>query len=362
MRRLLFNIFLATLLIPASLLAHEGKLKGKHTKEKTIKKEYRVNSDALLKIRNSFGNLNLSSWNENKVVIEVRIKTNGDDEEKVIKKLEEIDVIFEASPSEVSARTSISENKSGWNWNWGKNNKVSMQIDYIVKLPVKNSINLNNDYGTITIDRIDGHARINCDYGSLEIGELRGRNNLLAFDYTKNSRIEFMNSGKISADYSEFTIEKAGSLEISADYTHSKVEEMEDLSYKSDYGHLDIGSVRNVQGNGDYISVYFKEVHGNVDISADYGSLKISNLTADAGNVLINTDYTSVKMGYDPGYAFDFEIRTEYAGVSGMDAMELSTSERRSTSKFFKGYHGKSGSGNRMNIKTEYGSVTLYKR
>ena len=116
-------------------------------------------------------------------MIEVHIKTNGNNEEKVQKKLEQISIDFEASRSSVFAKTKFESNRTTWGWN-SKNSNVNMQINYTIKLPVKNNVHLNNDYGTILLDRIDGHAKINCDYGRLEIGELRGRNNQLNFNYT----------------------------------------------------------------------------------------------------------------------------------------------------------------------------------
>lgn len=347
--------------LPMLSHAHEGKLKGKYTKEKTIKKEFEVNSNALMSINNSYGNLNITSWNENRIVIEVRIKTNGNNEEKVQKKLDEISVDFEAGRDMVSAKTNFDKNNNNWNWNWGGNNNVNMQIDYFIKVPVKNNINLNNDYGSIILDRIDGHAKINCDYGRLEIGELRGRNNDLNFDYTSKSSIGYINSGRISADYSGFTIEKAGDLVINADYTNSSVTKMDNLQYTSDYGSIDIGEANNIKGNGDYINVKLGVIHGNLDISADYGSLKIKELAADAGNVLIKSDYMGITIGYSPQYYFDFEIKAEYAGVSGKENFEMTISTEKSNQKYYKGYYGKSNSGKNVSIGTEYGSITFNK-
>ena len=78
MKTLLFKYaVIALLAIPLVGSANDGKLNGKYTKEKTIKKEYDVNSNALLKVNNSYGTLTLSSWDEDRVVIEVHIKTNG---------------------------------------------------------------------------------------------------------------------------------------------------------------------------------------------------------------------------------------------------------------------------------------------
>ncbi|WP_350287075.1 hypothetical protein [uncultured Croceitalea sp.] len=366
MRTLLYKCLTLTLLL-VCFTATAGdngggrKGKGKYTKEKTIKKEFNVNSDALLKVKNSYGNLNITSWDQDNVMIEVHIITNGNNEDKVKDRLNEINVDFENSSSLVSAMTRFGDRGRNWGWNWGKRNNVSVKVNYTIKLPVKNSVHLSNDYGNIYLNRIDGHAKISCDYGKIEVGELRGRNNELSFDYTSRSTFEYINSAKISADYSGFTIEKAGDLTVSADYTNSVVKEMGNLVYSSDYGSMEVGSVQNVSGNGDYIGIKLGRVYGNVDVTADYGSVKIEKMTEEAGNLDIRSDYTGIKVGYDDGYNFDFEITTEYAGVSGKDDFTINISKEKSSEKYYKGYRGSQGSGNKVNIDSEYGGVSFYK-
>ncbi len=352
---LLALLFLA----PPALAAHDGSLNGRYKKEKTIRKEYRVNPDALLKVINSYGNLTLTSWNEDRVLIEVQIKTSGDNEDRVQEKLDEITVDFDASPSMVSARTIFDANRGGWNWNWGRRNNVNMQVNYTIKLPVKNNVHLDNDYGNIVLDRIDGHAKISCDYGRLEIGELRGRNNQLSFDYTSKSSFGYINSASISADYSGFSIAKAGDLNITADYTNSSIGQMGNLTYSSDYGTLEIQEAQNVKGQGDYINVQLGTVHGNVDIRADYGSLEIRKMAADAGNLHIQTDYTGVKIGYVPQYHFDFEISTEYADVRGKENFEVNISQEKSKERYYKGYHGQANSGKMVSVQSDYGDISF---
>jgi len=346
-------------MIPLASTANDGKMNGRYTKEKTIKKEFNVKPDALLKISNSYGNLTLTSWNEDRVLIEVHIKTSGNNEEKVQDKLDEIIVEFEGNSGLVSAKTIFDANRGRWNWNWGGRNNVNMQINYTVKMPVKNNVHLSNDYGNIILDRVDGHAKISCDYGRLEIGELRGRNNQLSFDYTSKSSFGYVNSASISADYSGFTIEKAGDLNISADYTNATVRQMENLAYSSDYGSLEVDEVNNIQGRGDYINVKLGTVHGNVDIAADYGSLEIRKMDANAGNMTINTDYTGVDIGYSSQYKFDFEISTEYANVRGRENFEVNISQEKGSERFYKGYHGSSNSGNTVSIRSDYGGITF---
>ena len=56
-----FRIFPLMLALLAGLgIGNAHEFKGRHTKEKTIRKEFRVNADALLKIENSYGNTVLS--------------------------------------------------------------------------------------------------------------------------------------------------------------------------------------------------------------------------------------------------------------------------------------------------------------
>jgi hypothetical protein len=364
MRTLLFKACLLILLaLPFAVNANSinARWGGKYTKEKTIKKEFAVNADALFKVKNSYGNLNISSWDQNKVLIEVHVKTNGNNEERVKERLAEIDVDFENTASLVSAITRFGERNSGWSWSWGNKKSVNVQVNYTIKLPTKNSVNLSNDYGNIYLDRIDGHAKISCDYGKMEIGELRGRNNELRFDYTSKSSFEYINSAEIIADYSGFTIEKAGNLVVRADYTNATIQNMGNLDYSSDYGSITAENVKNVNGNGDYISVKLGNVSGNVDLVADYGSIKIANLTEDAGNVSIRTDYTGVKLGYDADYHFKFEITTEYAGVSGKEDLEINISQEKSSDKYYKGYYGSSSAKNNVIINSEYGGVSLSK-
>lgn len=363
MRTLLFKYAILVLLIsPTALIAGGGHLKGKYTKEKTIKKEYDVNADALLKVRNSYGNITLNSWDQNRIEIEVHIKTSGNNEEKVQSRLDEINVEFEASSSVVSAKTLFNKKGKSWGWNWGRKNNVNVQVNYTIKLPVKNSIHLNNDYGGIMIDRIDGHAKISCDYGRLDIGELRGRNNQLNFDYTSKSNIGFVNSAEINADYSGFTIDKAGDLVLRADYTNSTINSMGNLDYSTDYGSLEVGEAESILGNGDYVKVRLGTIHGNLDINADYGSLHIDKLAEDAGNVSIRTDYTGIKIGYDVNYAFNFEITAEYAGVSGHEDFEVNISKERSNEKYYKGYHKTANSTNMVSITTDYGSISFLRK
>lgn len=361
MKTKITHLLFLLLVIPYVAMALNIDPKGKYTKEKRIKKEYDVTANAKLVIDNSYGNINMISWNENRIVIEVLVKTNGNDEEDVQKKLDEIDVSFEGSSSLVSAKTIFERSSSrGW-WNSWKNNNVNMEVNYTIKLPASNMVDISNDYGGINIDRLVGNAKISCDYGKITIGELLAEDNYLNFDYTKNSTIGYMKSGRINADYSSFLLEKGGNIELIADYSKSEFGQIENLNYNCDYGSVQTRKTKDVIGRGDYISAKLGVVHGDLNINADYGSIRVEELANDAGDVMIQSDYTGIKVGYNAGYNFTFNIKLEYAGLSGKDDLTFNKERVDSSDKYYEGYRGDASSRNNLNINSEYGGVTLFK-
>ncbi|WP_459209315.1 DUF4097 family beta strand repeat-containing protein [Aquimarina rhabdastrellae] len=360
MKTIYYKLLLLLFIAPAILTANTDKLKGKYTKQKSINKEFTVNSDALLKINNDYGNLDIKSWDQNRIVMEISIKVNGNDEEKVIDKLNNIDVRFSASSTEVSAKTIFNrENQSWWDKLRGNNNNIHMEINYVVKMPITNHIDLNNDYGSITLDKIKGNATINCDYGQLILGEILGNQNNINFDYTKNSSIEYITQGNITADYSEFFIRKANSIKLNADYTKSKFDHIENLDYTCDYGSLKIDRVSAIKGHGDYLNTTIQSLEKSMGINANYGSFTTYNLEPTISNVNLKTDYVRISLGYDDAASFDFDINSSYGGITLGNDLEIIKKVKDNIDKYYQGYKGTKSSGNTIKIRASFGSIKL---
>ena len=352
---------LIVMFMVAPMLSMANPIKGKwdYEKTKTIKKEFDVNADALLSIKNKYGNVDVISWDQNRVEIEVTITVSGNNESKVIDRLSKINVNFQNSRSAVSAKTDIDNGSKSW---YNSKNKMNYQIDYKVKVPVTNSVDLNNDYGTISLNEIKGKAEINCDYGKILIGSLYHANNSINIDYTSDSEIELMNGGSINADYSKFRIEKAKKIELNADYTDSEFVEIEDLNFVCDYGKIVVDQANNIEGNGDYLTIRLGTIYKNLSIDADYGGIKVSKLMKGFESVRIHSDYAGIKIGMDNDIAFDFIGKSSYGGfdIEG-DNVTYLKKEVKSTSKYYEGFVKQQNSGAKIDISSEYGSVKLYK-
>jgi len=359
MNKRLLKIMFFLSLVPIIGFSNPNPVKGKYEKSKTINKEFNVNANALLIINNKYGNVDVVSWNENRVVIEVKITVNGNNESKVFERLKNIDVHFTNSSSKVTAKTTFGS-KSSWS-GWKNNSNMQFEINYKVKMPINNQADFKNDYGSISLNELKGRADINCDYGKIIIGSLFHDQNSINIDYTNNSTIEFMNGGSINADYSTLTVEKAKNIDLNADYSTIVFENLEDLEFNCDYGKLQVDHGNNISGNSDYLSMRFGTIYKNLNVEADYGSLRIEKLMSGFENVQIDTDYTGIKIGLDPSASFNFIADLKYAGFS-FEGNNVTYNKKivKNTSKYYEGYVNKENSSSTIEISSDYGSVKFY--
>ena len=301
---------------------------------KKIYKEIQVNSDALVEVDNAFGDLNITSWDQDKVVIDVLITVKGRNSKNVEEKLNAIDISFSLSTEKVFAETKIDE---GWGFKWFSNNSMRYRIDYTIKLPKTNSTDLTNDYGTIRLNSLEGNAKINCDYGKMIIGELYADHNILNFDYTSNSSIEYIKGGTITADYSGFEIEKAGEIELNADYTSASFNTIETLNFSNDYGKLSTDNIETLTGNGDYLTLKCGVLNKRLSLNNEFGLINIRQIQPSVESIKIDAEYTSIQLGISENWSFNYEIDLEYAGLRSSLPLEHSIENSRSTEKYYKG-------------------------
>lgn len=345
----LYNLLFA-LLLPATMIA--GSIDdGKFTKQKRINKAYKVNEDAGIDIDNQFGPVFVTTWDEDKIELDIVIKVSGNNEDWVDRRLAAIDVEINAMTNLVSAKTRI-KNVSG------RSSGSSMEISYTLKIPRKGAMDISNKYGDVISTDINGPVKLNVQYGNLKVSRLNNASNLFNLQYCGTVNVEKIKAGNIRADYSKLHIGSFDSMFIESNYTDVHASEGGNVQFSSDYGKLSFEKVGNVDGKGNYVTVNASRVSGNLSMRGDYSTVRVDNLGAPGGNVSISGNYNTVSIDYASDYAFDFEVRGKYTNVKLGDDLEVTTRIDTHKEKTFKGHHLKSGA-RKVVIDGEYGNVSL---
>ncbi len=356
--KFIFKITLLLLLLPAITFANNFSNKKTHEKSKEIQKRFKVNKDATLSVSNKYGNIYATTWNKNSIEIDVKITVKGNDLDEVEKRLSEIIIEFEGNDSEVKAKTIFEKKRNSWSF-WGKTKKINYQIDYTIKMPVSNNINFNNDYGRISLDKLEGIANINCDYGKITIGDLLGQNSNINLDYCSSSSVNSMVDGNINTDYSKLEIEKAQNLKVNSDYSTLSLGKVNSVNFNTDYGNISIKDVETVIGNGDYTGLKFGTIRKALKVSSDYGSVKIEDLAPSFSDIFIDCEYASVNIGVSSAARFNFKLDMQYGTFKRNDSkITISKSIVKNTKKYYEGkYNG--GGKSSIYIKSNFGSVKI---
>ncbi len=364
MKLTVYKLGIVFLLIP--LLSFSNNIKGKYKKTKKVSKTFEANRNTVLNIQNKYGNIDITTWNENRIVIDVTITVSGNDEEQVEDKLEKIRIKFDENGNQVSATTHTGKTKSkSWfssSWfSWSTSSNLNYQIDYTVKMPIENNLNVFNDYGSIVLNELNGEANINCDYGKIIIGDLNNTHNVINIDYTNHSSIDFINKGTINADFSKFSLEKANEITLNADYTTSHFEEIKNLDFNCDFGKMTLGKVHTMSGYTDYTTVNIEEVTQNIDLNTSFGSLKIQSLNEGFIKADITASYTSIKIGIDPKASCQIKSDLSFGKLSYEgDLFNFNRKKIKSTSKSYSGYFNSENSDAILKTNSEFGSVKLF--
>lgn len=349
-----YNILILFLLLPFLGFSNDDNLS---TKQKTIKKTYIVNSDAGIDIDNKYGDITVSTWNEDKIDIDITIKVTSGNESWVNEKLNSIDVDITALKSMVTAVTNIGSSSLK-----SRGSTNSFEINYVIKIPKNGTVKLNNKYGDITTLTLESTTDITCKYGKIVLGKLNGSSNRIELGYCQNSTIDYIKNGEIEARYSNLKINESGNLTIDSNYTDLfLLQEGQNIKYDSNYSTFKLQKINSLTGSGNYLSVTIGEVSGNLNVDATYSKINVGTLNEKPKNVNINSSYTNVSLGYNPNYAFDFDINTKYGNIKYDNTLDVSVTESKSSAKRVSGYNKKKGQ-SKIAITTSYGNASLIKK
>lgn len=352
----IYKLTILLLLLPAIVLGSNGNTK-KHEKSKSIQKSFNVNSNATVSINSKYGDVNVTTWNKNKVEIDVKITIIGSDLDDVENQLEKMNVEFDASSSLVKAKTSFGSKNNGWGF-WKKNKKLSYKINYTVKMPITNNVDLNNDYGGITLNNLEGRANINCNFGKMNVGDLKGNKTNINLGHCSTSTINSMKDGNVNINHSsKLEIEKATNITLNINHSTAKIEDLNSLFFNVNHGDIEIDKVVNVSGQSDHTGLKFGTIKKKLKIDSDYGSIRIRNLANNFESVDINNKYTGIQIGIPSNNNFNFIINLQNANFNRNNS---NIKFNLKSMKKYEGTYGKGSSNAKITIKSSHGDVTFY--
>lgn len=273
----IFSLFFLLLAVCSSTRAENNEWDAE--KRKSISRSYPLTNHSRVSIKNSFGNVTVSSWNKNEVKVDVTITVKASSDEIAANILDAIS-IEESGGSNISFETKIRSKSNG-----GRGKSSSMQIDYTVYLPAATNLKVTNSFGNTHIPDRTGSTELSQSYGNLTTGNLANIDRL-SVEFGKLIAKELENT-KVFVKFSQVDIDRLsgnfdGNFQFCTRPSIGLTTAVQRVKIESKYSDLTLTLPRSFEANVD-ITTSFGRLTNNSDLK----------LTDKDGGKLTETRYST---------------------------------------------------------------------
>ncbi len=298
---------------------------------KNINREFSTTTDGEVNIFNKYGTVDIKSWDENRVQVDVKIVVYASNKSEAEETFNRISINFSSRPSYVSAETVIEpRNQSFWDRLFGDMNSAEYKIHYIVHMPKSNALKLETKYCDATMDYLSAGANLHMKYGDFDSDGFGG-NVTMYLSYGKGhfstlhdldgelnyGHLVIPKSHNINLDskYSKVRIQKANDLTINSKYDTYVLGDVGQLRIEARYGDYSTNQVDDIIFEGRYSDLRIDLLINNGDINSKYGNIIITNLEDGFGLVELAGQYSDFKIGSQMSKAFCVEAESKYGDI-----------------------------------------------
>ena len=280
-------------------------------KKKTYSKSYSISASDKISIDNQFGEVIIKAGNTNEVKVEVTITAKSSTDERAQEILDRISIEDSKGSGGVSFKTNMKNDHKNRNDNKGSTTQ-SMEINYLVLMPISNPLTLNNQFGPTVVPDMKGLVDITSKFGALTAGKLT---NVKKIDVEfGTATIESISNGNLTVKFSRAIVNKlAGS--VVAVFEHSSGIKLgienttKELTVASSFSTVYVDINKNLGATFD-ISTSFGELSNKTDFDIKEGSGSDNkkpnfnhNYSGKSGNgstaMKISSSFSTITLGHD---------------------------------------------------------------
>jgi hypothetical protein len=291
---------------------------------KNIAREFGTTANGMTALYNRYGKVNVKTWSENKVKLNVNIVVNATSESAANRVFEKINVNFTNTQGYIKAETIIGD----MGWSWGE--RSDFQINYEVWIPINNALDLQNKYGNSFVANLNGKLMAEIKYGDLRTENIYSDVEIL-MEYGKATMASVQNiTGEIAygglsinnvrdvqvdSRYSTLSFEQANQVRLTSKYDELNFGKIENLRLQTKHSETVIDNVRIALVTAQYTDIKVKTLTEKFDSDLQFCELNVQQLGAAFKSANITGSYTDVEIGLG-SQGLKFEIAGNYTDIN----------------------------------------------
>lgn len=337
-----------------------------YTESRAFRKEFSADKNTSLDIVSKYGSIQIINGKSDSVLVRAEITVTSSNEQKTRKMLNDVSVNLVKTGSIIRVQSDFGKNP-GFLLESFKNmtGKIisydnQLEINYYITVPEGIALKIDNTYGDIYLEDIKGNLDLTLSNGSLQSGFLEKAADVnLTF---VNGSVQGIQSGKISASYTELKIGNSGSLDIVSRSSKLEIDSCTGITINSRRDKVYIESVKKLSADSYFSDIIVESVNGEINLLSSYGSFRTTILRKSFSLVSITSQYTDINLGLEKEVSAGVDIKTTSSKLSlydvdtHLEGQELN-SEKKELATY--GYIGKTGSNSRITVDALRGSLYI---
>ncbi|MDW3193231.1 MAG: DUF4097 family beta strand repeat-containing protein [Cytophagales bacterium] len=320
-------------------------------KSKTINKTFEVDKNDIISIKNSFGQVHVTTWDESNVAVEIEVSVESRSDSRLQQLLDDISVEFDEQSDGIYMRTNLDVNTRSYE---------DFEVNYTVKLPGENKLDVKNEHGDIYMDDRSGEVDVDLSYGDLKAGKLAAGGELkLAF---VNADIKGFGKGQIVLKHvNSFSLDEAEDIVLDQQHSEIEIGSVSIIDMRSRHGEVEFGTVGEMDVNIQHTDFVIESLEKSLDMFARHASdFSIDNVSENFEFIDIEGNYGSYRIDLDDGLKADFQADFQYATMKALGVdIDYSLHSKEQNKESYEAKIGGGHASKRIRITSTYGDLRL---
>jgi len=334
---------------------------------RTLNRDFGTTANGMVALYNQYGKLNVKTWNENRVKIDITIVVNATDQRAADRIFDRIKINFTNTAGYVKAETMIEKCNGCWD-------NGDFRINYDVYMPVGNQLDLKNKYGNAYVANLNGKLTAEIKYGDLRTETLQndadlslgyGKANILSvrnlYGQVSYGQLSVGASNDVQMDtkYSEIRCDRANALRLTSKYDDFNLGAIDDLRLQTKYADVKVNETRLAFVTASYTDVAIEHAHEVVDVNLTYGNLKVANLDKNFQSFNAVSKYTDINVMVETGAVYRFDGEGSYTDFHYPKTMTPRQHLEDGSMNKLVGYMGNANAKGLVKVRMGYGDLML---
>ncbi len=295
---------------------------------KTINRDFKTSANGTTAIYNRHGNVNVRTWSENRVKIDITITVNASDPKEAEKALNQINANFTNTNGYIKAEMMIGNLSDRGNpyYDWGDKSEKNFQdyrINYEVWIPTDNQLDLQNKYGASFVSNMNGKLLADIWYGELRVENVKSDVNIkieggnATLSSAKNLygqvasggiTVDKANDVQMDTRNSDLTFRRAANLRLTSKYDNISLGNIENLRLQTKYSEVSVLSARTAFITAQFTDATIANIGLQLDADFQNGDLTVEKLNAGFDLVNLIGNAANVTITRSPGVSYRYAI------------------------------------------------------